>query len=88
MCGQLAQHEGFGFEMAAGRLVAMRFNGDAITINTESLELTLDVSADEIASRRDAWSPPKPNYTRGVLAKYARLVSSASTGAITDGAED
>ena len=38
MCGQLAQHEGFGFEMAAGRLVAMRFNGDAITINKVNSE--------------------------------------------------
>jgi len=46
--------------------------------------LRLNVSEEELAKRRAGWTPPKARYTRGVLAKYARLVSSASLGAITD----
>jgi dihydroxy-acid dehydratase len=49
------------------------------------LLLQLNVSDDEIARRRANWKPPKPRYTRGVMAKYMRLVSTASKGAITDG---
>jgi len=49
------------------------------------LLLQLNVSEDEIARRRAQWQPPKPRYTRGLLAKYMRLVSTASKGAITDG---
>ena len=46
--------------------------------------LTLDITAKEFAARRRKWRPRKPRYVRGVLAKYARLVSTASTGAVTD----
>jgi len=46
--------------------------------------LQLDVSDGEIERRRKRWAPPAPRYTSGVLAKYARLVSSASVGAVTD----
>jgi dihydroxy-acid dehydratase len=59
-------------------------NGDRITIDAHSRTLTLDVAAKELAARRRKWRPRKPRYTRGVLAKYARQVSTASTGAVTD----
>jgi len=49
----------------------------------ETRELSMNVSAEELAERRKAWSAPAPHYTRGVLAKYAKLVSSASKGAVT-----
>jgi dihydroxy-acid dehydratase len=44
----------------------------------------VNISAEEFERRRAAWQPPKPRYTRGVLAKYAKVVSSASLGAVTD----
>ncbi len=50
-----------------------------------SRTLTLDVTAKELAARRRKWRPRKPRYARGVLAKYAKLVSTASKGAVTDG---
>jgi dihydroxy-acid dehydratase len=59
-------------------------NGDVITIDARARTLTLDVTDKELRARRKAWRQPKPRYTRGVLAKYARQVSSASTGAVTD----
>ena len=59
-------------------------NGDRITIDAETREMTVHVSDAEMAERRLRWVRPAPKYTRGVLAKYARLVSSASTGATTD----
>jgi dihydroxy-acid dehydratase len=58
--------------------------GDAITIDAERREITLHVAASELKRRRRAWSPPKPYARRGALAKYARQVSSASLGAVTD----
>jgi dihydroxy-acid dehydratase len=57
--------------------------GDSNTIDAEARLLQLNVPADELARRRAAWVRPAPRYTRGVLAKYARLVSSASLGAVT-----
>jgi dihydroxy-acid dehydratase len=57
---------------------------DSITIDADRLLLQLNVPEPELARRRAAWSRPAPRYTRGVLAKFARLVSSASLGAITD----
>jgi dihydroxy-acid dehydratase len=60
-------------------------NGDRITIDADKRRLDLEISAAEIKKRLQAWRPPKPRYTYGVLAKYARQVSSASRGAITDG---
>ena len=59
-------------------------NGDPITIDAEKRQLNLDISSSELRKRRKAWKAPKPRYTRGVLAKYAHLVPSASLGAVTD----
>jgi dihydroxy-acid dehydratase len=59
-------------------------DGDSVTIDAHKLLIQLNVSDEEIAKRRAAWKQPKPRYTRGVLAKYARLASSASKGAVTD----
>ena len=60
-------------------------NGDPITIDARARLLTLDVPQKEIRARLKKWKQPRARYTRGVLAKYARQVSSASTGAVTDG---
>ena len=59
-------------------------NGDPILIDAEKRELTLQVTVKELAARRKAWKKPAPRYTRGVLAKYAAHVTSASLGAVTD----
>ncbi|WP_447529361.1 dihydroxy-acid dehydratase [Vreelandella sp. TE19] len=58
--------------------------GDIITIDAEADTIDIDVSVDEMTRRQSQWQQPAPRYTRGVLAKYARQVSSASTGAVTD----
>jgi len=71
-------------EAFAGGLIALVHEGDSITIDAENRLLQLNVSEEEISIRRTKWQPPKPRYTRGVLAKYAKLVSTASIGAITD----
>jgi dihydroxy-acid dehydratase len=71
-------------EAFVGGPLALVRNGDAITIDARRRLLVLDVPARELRARQKAWKQPKPRYTRGVLAKYARLVSSASTGAVTD----
>src|SRR5713101_315032 len=71
-------------EAAVGGTIALVENGDAITIDAERRLLQLDVSESELAKRRARWKPPAPRYTSGVLAKYAKLVSSASVGAVTD----
>ncbi|MEE9339907.1 MAG: dihydroxy-acid dehydratase [Methylococcaceae bacterium] len=71
-------------EAYAGGALAIIENGDKITIDAESKKLTLHVSEDIINQRLQKWQQPKPKYTRGVLAKYAKLVSSASKGAVTD----
>jgi dihydroxy-acid dehydratase len=72
-------------EAFVGGTIALVHEGDSITIDAEKRLLQLNVSDGELARRRAAWHPPAPRYTRGVLAKYARLVSTASRGAITDG---
>ena len=59
--------------------------GDSITVDAKKRLIQVNVSAKELAARRKKWKAPKPRYTRGLLAKYARLVSTASIGAITDG---
>ena len=71
-------------EAAVGGLIALVKEGDSITIDGHQRLLQLNVPEDEIARRRGAWKPPAPRYTRGVLAKYAAQVSSASVGAVTD----
>jgi dihydroxy-acid dehydratase len=71
-------------EAAVGGTIALVEEGDSITIDAEARLLQLNVSDEELAQRRTLWQPPNPRYTRGVLAKYARLVSSASLGAVTD----
>ena len=71
-------------EAQIGGTIALIKNGDAITIDAEKRELSLQVPAKEIKARRAKWQAPKARYTRGVLAKYARLVNSAHLGAVTD----
>ncbi|MBV9127776.1 MAG: dihydroxy-acid dehydratase [Verrucomicrobia bacterium] len=71
-------------EAFVGGPLAVVNEGDKITIDAEARTLTLELPEGEIAARLRAWQPPAPRYTRGVLAKYARLVSPASRGAVTD----
>ena len=71
-------------EAAVGGNLALVDEGDSITIDADSGLLQLNVSEAELARRAENWRPPAPRYTTGVLAKYARLVSSASLGAVTD----
>ena len=71
-------------EAYVGGTIALVKNGDPITIDAEKRELTLAIPAKELAARRKAWKKPAPRYTRGVLAKYAAHVTSASLGAVTD----
>jgi dihydroxy-acid dehydratase len=71
-------------EAALGGPLALVRDGDTIQIDATARTLTLQVKADELARRRKAWRAPEPYATRGVLAKYAELVSSASLGAVTD----
>jgi dihydroxy-acid dehydratase len=71
-------------EAYVGGTIALINDGDSVTIDAHKLLIQLNVSDEEIAKRRAAWKQPKPRYTRGVLAKYARLASSASKGAVTD----
>ena len=71
-------------EAAVGGAIALVRDGDTITIDAERRRLELELPEAEIARRRAAWKAPVPRYTTGVLAKYAKLVSSASLGAVTD----
>ena len=71
-------------EAAVGGPIAIVRDGDVVTINAEKNELSMDVSEEEIQQRLREWKPPAPHVTRGVLAKYARLVGDASNGAMTD----
>ena len=71
-------------EAAVGGAIALINEGDSVTIDAPQRLLQLNVADEEIARRRAAWRAPPPRYTRGVLAKYAKLVSSASKGAVTD----
>jgi len=75
-------------EAAVGGPIALLKNGDTITIDAEKREVNANISNAEMKRRAKAWKPPKPRYKRGVLAKYARLVSSASLGAVTDLLDD
>ncbi len=71
-------------EAYVGGALAIVQDGDTISIDAESRELQLHVNEHEMARRMERWHQPEPRYTRGVLAKYAKLVSSASQGAVTD----
>ena len=71
-------------EAAVGGAIALIQEGDTITIDAPARLLQLNVSDEELERRRANWQPPKPRYTTGVLAKYAKLVSSSSVGAVTD----
>jgi dihydroxy-acid dehydratase len=71
-------------EAAEGGPIALVEDGDTITIDAVSNRIELDVPDSELAQRLSAWQAPQPRFTRGVLAKYARTVSSASLGAVTD----
>ena len=70
-------------EAYLGGAIAAVHEGDTITFDIPSRELRLEVAADEIAARLAAWRAPQPRYQRGVFAKYAAGVSSASLGAVT-----
>jgi dihydroxy-acid dehydratase len=71
-------------EAQVGGPIAFVQEGDSITIDAEQRLIELNVAENELAKRREKWSAPSPRYTRGVLAKYTRLVSTASKGAVTD----
>lgn len=71
-------------EAATGGLLALVRDGDPITIDAEADEIRLEIPDEEISERRKSWTPPPPAETRGTLAKYAKLVSPASLGAVTD----
>ncbi|MBQ5947183.1 dihydroxy-acid dehydratase [Massilia sp. ST3] len=71
-------------EAYEGGTIALVREGDSVTIDAHQLLIQLNVPEDELARRRAAWVQPAPRYTRGVLAKFAKLTSSASKGAVTD----
>ena len=71
-------------EAAVGGAIALVEEGDSITIDASQRLLQLNVPDEELARRRANWQPLPPRYTKGVLAKYAKLVSSSSVGAVTD----
>jgi dihydroxy-acid dehydratase len=70
-------------EAAVGGPIAAVREGDTITFDVEKRTLTLDIPDEEMARRLSEWKEPEPHYTTGVFAKYAKLVSSASEGAVT-----
>jgi dihydroxy-acid dehydratase len=72
-------------EAAVGGPIGLLQDGDTITIDAETNALTVDVDQAEMQQRQSTWAMEKETPNRGVLAKYARLVSSASLGAVTDG---
>jgi dihydroxy-acid dehydratase len=71
-------------EAFVGGPIALVTEGDSITIDAHKRLIRLNVSAKALAARRKKWKQPKARYTRGALAKYTRLVSTASKGAVTD----
>ena len=72
-------------EAAAGGTIGLLQDGDVVTIDAKTNALTVDLPDTELAARKASWKMEKKTPKRGVLAKYARLVSSASLGAVTDG---
>lgn len=75
-------------EAFVGGPIALIREGDSVTIDAHQLLLQLNITDEEMAARRQVWVRPKPKYTRGVLAKFGKLVSTASRGAVTDAFED
>jgi dihydroxy-acid dehydratase len=71
-------------EAFEGGPIALIEDGDLITVDAEKREISINATAEELAARRERWVRPAPYATRGILAKYAKLVSSASEGAVTD----
>ncbi len=71
-------------EAYEGGVIALVEDGDSITIDAKKHLIELNVPARELARRRKLWKQPKPRYSTGVLAKYIKLVSTASRGAVTD----
>jgi dihydroxy-acid dehydratase len=71
-------------EAFEGGPIALLEDGDEITVDAEKREINVHLTDEELASRRSRWQPPAPYATRGILAKYAAQVSSASEGAVTD----
>ncbi|AJS58051.1 dihydroxy-acid dehydratase [Paenibacillus sp. IHBB 10380] len=71
-------------EAQVGGPIALLETGDLVTIDSETQELKFDVTPEQLEARRKNWIKPSPRFTSGVLSKYARLVSSASKGAVTD----
>jgi dihydroxy-acid dehydratase len=71
-------------EAAVGGTIALVEEGDSITIDADSKLLQLNVSEEELTKRRATWQPRSPRYSKGILGKYAKLVSSSSLGAVTD----
>ena len=71
-------------EAAVGGPIGLVREGDSITIDAHQQLIQVNISDAELAQRRTAWRPPQPRYTRGVLAKFAKLASTASRGAVTD----
>ena len=71
-------------EAQVGGNIALIHEGDSVTIDAHKLLVQLNVDDAELARRRAQWKAPAPRYTRGLLAKYTRLVSTASKGAVTD----
>jgi dihydroxy-acid dehydratase len=72
-------------EAYVGGTIALVKEGDSITIDAKKRLIQVNVSARELAARRKKWKQPKPRYTRGLMGKYMKLVSTATLGAITDG---
>ena len=70
-------------EAATGGPIAASENGDIINFDVEARRLDLEISSEELDARLKRWKAPSPRYTNGVMAKYARTVSSASLGAVT-----
>jgi dihydroxy-acid dehydratase len=70
-------------EAAVGGPIAAVREGDTISFDVDNRRLDLDITDEEMKRRLAAWTPPAPRYATGVFAKYAKLVSSASEGAVT-----
>ncbi len=73
-------------EAAVGGAIGLLQEGDIINVDVAARSLSVELSDEELKARRDAWTPPTPNYAGGVMAKYARLVAQADDGAVTNSA--